>query len=279
MPAHLRWELYPLPHGSKDRQMYGGSYFEEAEWWTKSMEPGRLGELRAMLQEIFLLRGVWAHFRELWIWSWLLHIGLYLLIGVAALGLASAVAATTSSPATAGALAGLTRSVAWIGVSAGLAGTLGLLAMRVLSARLRPFSSRATFFNLAMIAAIFATGVAGLLFDGKMVASMIGVLGSLLGLGEMPHLSAIAAGHIGVVAVFLAYFPFTHMTHAYMKYFAYHEVRWDDVPSARDRKVRKSIAHSLEQPVSWAAPHIGSQGSKRWVDVVSSKGRNVEQKS
>ena len=31
MPAHLRWELYPLPHGPRDRQRYGGSYFEETE--------------------------------------------------------------------------------------------------------------------------------------------------------------------------------------------------------------------------------------------------------
>jgi len=33
MPVHLRWDLYPIPKGPRDRQRYGGSYFEETEWW------------------------------------------------------------------------------------------------------------------------------------------------------------------------------------------------------------------------------------------------------
>ena len=34
MPLHLRWELAPVPH-EKGRNKYGGSYFEEYEWWNK----------------------------------------------------------------------------------------------------------------------------------------------------------------------------------------------------------------------------------------------------
>jgi hypothetical protein len=30
MPAHLRWELYPIPKGPRARQSYGGSYLEAA---------------------------------------------------------------------------------------------------------------------------------------------------------------------------------------------------------------------------------------------------------
>ena len=30
MPV-LRWELYPIPKGPRDRQLYGGSYFEESD--------------------------------------------------------------------------------------------------------------------------------------------------------------------------------------------------------------------------------------------------------
>ena len=32
MPAHLRWELYPVPKGTAARRRYGGSYFEASEW-------------------------------------------------------------------------------------------------------------------------------------------------------------------------------------------------------------------------------------------------------
>ena len=88
MPAHLRWELYPLPHGPRGRQLYGGSYFEETQWWTKPPGTSRTGELRFMLEEIFFLRGVWKNYRTLWPWSWLLHAGLYSLVAAVALGTA-----------------------------------------------------------------------------------------------------------------------------------------------------------------------------------------------
>ena len=33
-PIHLRWELYPVSHEA-EKKKYGGSYFEEVEWWKK----------------------------------------------------------------------------------------------------------------------------------------------------------------------------------------------------------------------------------------------------
>ena len=49
MPVHLRWDLYPIPKGPRDRQRYGGSYFEETEWWTKPVghRPRRRSGLHA----------------------------------------------------------------------------------------------------------------------------------------------------------------------------------------------------------------------------------------
>ena len=62
MPVHLRWDLYPIPKGPRDRQRYGGSYFEETEWWTKPIDTGLGGEVAFMLKEVFLLRGVFKTF-------------------------------------------------------------------------------------------------------------------------------------------------------------------------------------------------------------------------
>jgi hypothetical protein len=56
MPVRLRWDLYPIPKGPRDRQRYGGSYFEETEWWTKSVDTGRGGEAAFMLKEVFSAR-------------------------------------------------------------------------------------------------------------------------------------------------------------------------------------------------------------------------------
>ena len=36
MPLHVRWELYPVPH-EKGRE-YGGSYFEELNWWKNPLK-------------------------------------------------------------------------------------------------------------------------------------------------------------------------------------------------------------------------------------------------
>src|SRR5450755_1287392 len=80
MPTSVRWELYPIPKGPHDRQSYGGSYFEQSDWWTKSPDTGHSGELAFMAKEVFLLRSVWENFRALWVWSWLLHGGLYFYI-------------------------------------------------------------------------------------------------------------------------------------------------------------------------------------------------------
>ena len=72
-PAHLRWELYPIPKGPRERQRYGGSYFEDSDWWTNPRDTGHKSEATFVLPEVFLLRGVWENFRALWLWSWLLH--------------------------------------------------------------------------------------------------------------------------------------------------------------------------------------------------------------
>jgi nitrate reductase gamma subunit len=177
-----------------------------------------------------------------------------------------------------GKLETLAQVTAWVAVVAGLVGALGVVAMRLVNDRLRPFTSRGQLLNLGVIAAIFATGLAGLLLDRGMVASMIGVVGALAGRGEMPVLTGAALAHVGVVAVFLAYFPFTQMTHLYMKYFTYHEVRWDDAPSVWDPRTERDIAKSLEQGVSWTGTHIGSNGTKSWAEIVAPKGSDVEQK-
>lgn len=269
MPAHLRWELYPLPHGPRARQSYGGSYFEDSEWWTRPAETSRAGELRYMFEEVLFLKGVWKNFRALWLWSWLLHIGLYSLVAATALGVLMQF--TASATDTRGWAMAALRALSWAAMCAGLAGTLGLIVLRASTPRLRPYSSRGVFLNLAVVAALFATGLAGILLEPVMVENMLGMLGALLGRSEAPPLSAIATAHLGVVAIFLAYFPFTHMTHAYMKFFTYHSVRWDDAPAATDSAAQRSVAGSLGRTVSWAAPHIAGEGTRTWREVVSAE--------
>ncbi|MBI4831703.1 MAG: nitrate reductase, partial [Candidatus Lindowbacteria bacterium] len=84
MPVHLRWELYPVAHEGK-RAHYGGSYFEEVDWWTKPRHFSLIGELKGMIPEMLFIKALWENNRPLWYRSFPFHFGLYLLIGWAGL--------------------------------------------------------------------------------------------------------------------------------------------------------------------------------------------------
>jgi len=253
MPAHLRWDLYPIPKGNRKRQVYGGSYFEESEWWTKPAETGKRGELQFMLNEVLLLRGVWDGFRALWPWSFLLHWGLYAYI------LATVLAVVTSS------VAPVVYSAAAVG---GLVGAVGLIATRSLHPRVRAFTTRGALFNLALLGALLATAIPRAAEAGlpALVSNLVRTHWNI----SAGQYSSITVAHICIVAFFLAYFPFTHMTHAYMKYFMWHGIRWDDQPAIFDPHASKSLSSNVSRTASWAAPHIAASGPRPWAEVVAS---------
>jgi nitrate reductase gamma subunit len=271
MPAHLRWDLYPIPKGPHDRQRYGGSYFEETEWWTKPVGAGLGGEVVFMLKEVFFLRGVFKNFRGLWIWSLLLHWGLYLYIASTAVTVAVSVIGAHLvferslflNAAFAGCVAACTL---------GVIGSIGLLSLRSFSSRLKGFTSRATIFNLCLLAAIFGTGLVALLYPSH------GLLTALVDAVNWRHATGVYSAatycHFALVAFFLVYFPFTHMTHMYMKYFTWHDVRWDDMPARFNEGGRKAITNNLARRVSWQAPHIHGAPEQTWNNVASRSGQD-----
>jgi len=59
MPLHVRWELYPVKHEAGKKAEYGGSYMEERNWWGKKRERSLFNEIKYMVPEILLLRGLW----------------------------------------------------------------------------------------------------------------------------------------------------------------------------------------------------------------------------
>lgn len=261
MPAHLRWELYPMPKGPRAQQRYGGSYFEQTEWWTRPRECSWPGELAYVAREVFCFRTLWQGNRRLWLWSWLLHIGLYSLFVTLALTVAMAVSGQ--------AMGEVVRWTAGIAVCTGLAGSLGLLARRMASPQLHPSSSRLDILNLLLMVSIFGTGSAALVFDAQVPEQMIAFARNLFGMAPAPQLSVAAAIHLAVLGVFLAYFPATHMTHAYMKFFTYHRVRWDDRPVVHDAAMADAMSKNLQRPISWTAPHIAGGANRTWATVVA----------
>jgi nitrate reductase gamma subunit len=243
MPVHVRWEIYPVPEGI-------------------------LEKTRIMMSEVLLLKGVFEHHRSLWLWSWLFHTSLYLLIIVAGLSVLASLSMYART-----ALASGISILSTIAFGFGTVGTAALILMRLFNARMRSFASVAALFNLALLLAIFLSGIAYVFTQPAFASIMVAQSGSLLGLNPAPVLNPIAAAHLGLMAFFIAYFPFTQMAHGMLKYFMYHSVRWDDRPTEQIPKYADEMKRYLAYPVSWSAPHIRDVKAN-WAEVVSPKDPN-----
>jgi len=276
MPVHLRWELSPVPH-EKGKSAYGGSYLEEVDWWTKPREKDLVNEITYMGKEILFLKALWEHNRKLWWFSFPFHFGLYLLIGGAGLLALGGVGAffgiggpgfgilTTGLPVLAG-----------IGYALGTLGALGLFVTRLSSDEMRNSTAPVSFINLLVLLAMFVTGLWAVLtvpgFAGEAVAVVVGLLTASL----PANIPGILSVHFVSAFIFLAYLPFTQMMHFVAKYFTYHKVRWDDEPVTAGSKLDLELKRLLNQPVTWAAPHIRADGKKTWVDIATDIGKAKE---
>jgi nitrate reductase gamma subunit len=266
-PVHLRWELYPVPHEKGGRARYGGSYLEEPDWWLHDTSGSMLGDLRVMIPEIFLLKGVWEANRGLWFWSWSFHIGLYLL-AASALVISLAGVLTFDLPP-------FIEVALSIGLTAcfilGSIGSLGMVIKRLVDSRLRLFNTGGTIMNLIFILAIFVTGLVAVsrLSPSGFIDQMWQFSSTWLSFNGSVPLDMATKVHVAAAMLFAAYMPFTHMAHFILKYFTYHSVRWDDQPNKKGSALEHRIQEALKYRPTWAATHFGADGKKSWVDIAT----------
>lgn len=282
MPVHLRWELYPVPHESPEKVKYGGSYLEDSEYWTKERHSNILGEVKVFLSEVLFLKGVWENNKPLWLWSWLFHYGLYfMMVNIALvvistlLGIFGFISMGTDASGLGLIIVQLATILFWISSIAGSIGALGVILVRFFSSKLRPYTSFATFFNLLVIFLLFGSALAGLVKNSTgTLTEVFNLINGLFTFEAIQLGSGLAVVHFVVLAFFLLYFPFTHMTHLYMKYFTYHSIRWDDELSKKGGNIENKVGKYLDYPVAWSAKHIqqGGGDKKTWKDVVTKRG-------
>ena len=120
-PIHLRWEIYPVPHG-------------------------KTGELKVMVPEILFLKGLWEFNRPMWWVSYPFHLGLYLIAAAAVLLAGSALAPAFLLPV----LHGACVVCGTAGPALGLLGASGLMIRRLSAHDLKPYNAPGDFFNLAL---------------------------------------------------------------------------------------------------------------------------------
>jgi nitrate reductase gamma subunit len=274
MPIHLRWDLYPIPH-EKGKAHYGGSRYEEPNWWTRPLAFSRTGELAEMAREIFAIKTLHRNNRKLWYFSLPFHWGLYslticiVLLIIGALFEIGGLDISANSVSPFGKFYGLLiATFGLLGWSLGLFGALGILVTRSFSNEYRKFTLLSDYFNLFLLIALFVAGLSvwasvdrSYYFHRALAHNLV----AFKPIGDLPFMLKI---ELGLSAFFFAYLPFTHMTHFVGKFFTFHKVRWQDEANAPGSKLEHDVIDALGEKVSWKAPHMSS--GKTWAQGTSS---------
>src|SRR5512139_1181415 len=78
LPVHLRWDLYPVIH--ENNYKYGGSYYEEKDWWTKARHKNLWRSLGYALKDNFYLGEYFKRDRGYWYVLYPWHLSFILII-------------------------------------------------------------------------------------------------------------------------------------------------------------------------------------------------------
>lgn len=272
-PLHLRWELYPVPHEAPKRAAYGGSRFEETDWWTHNEQPNKIGELKAMGSEILFLKGVWEFNRGLWFSSYPFHLGLYCLIATGAMVTAGAIV-----PALAALLHPLYMLTGLAGAVLAMLGATGLFIRRVSDARLRIYTTPGDLFNLLFFIGTAATLLFAYFTRAEDAPGTGAIIKGLLTFDTGVQLGGAQTAAVALAAALIMYIPLTHMSHFIAKYFTYHAIRWDDMPNLNQQSLTSKIAEYLTYRPTWSAPHVGADGKATWLDIATKNPTDGEKK-
>ena len=273
MPLHLRWDLYPIPH-EKGRGKYGGSYFEEIDWWTKPNNFSLFSEVKEMAKEIFFIQSLYHNNRKLWLFSFPFHFGMYLLIVHGLFLLTGSImtaagieVARFSQNGPGVVIFHLTLVFGKIGWILAAAGAFGVLMSRIFSGILRRSAVRSDYTNILILLALFVVGIISSYAADPTYAIQRTYIADLIQLKGAPALPGILTAQLLILSLLLFYFPFTHMTHFVGKYFTYHKIRWEDHPNLRGSKLEEAVSAALGYKITWSASHIKSGGT--WAEAAT----------
>jgi len=272
-PIHVRWELYPVAH-EPERSKYGGSYYEEAEWWKKKIKKNHIAEVWAMFEEIIFLKGVFLHNKKLWIYSFPFHLGLYLVTGTTALIFLSAIldifSITSLNVIQSGGekiLFNLCNITGYAGLALTFVGSIGLIIQRSTDKKFKFYNTPMDFINLFFILILVISVFLTLIISNPSFLMSKEFVRNLLTFNFIFISDALFVTHVVLISLFLLYFPITRMMHLFAKYFLYHDVRWEDEPNVKGGKLEAKVKEALNFGVSWSAPHI--ETGKTWAEVAT----------
>ena len=273
MPVHLRWELYPIIHETERK--YGGSYYEDIEWWTKHRQKTAMRGIFFLLKDNFCLGEYFHRNRGYWFVLLPWHIGFILIITFHIMCFLGALAIVVGVSVSAESANILGRTIYYLipltGVFSfvtGSFGSVGLIIRRLIDEDLRAFATPQNYFNYLFTLVVFVSGLYAWYYVDPTLSEYREFWKGLVTLSPA-HVEHAAAIHIILFSLFLIYLPFTRSIHYITKFFAYFWIRWDDKPNLRGSKIERKLEKWLNKPVSWSAPHIHS--GRKWSEIASDK--------
>jgi nitrate reductase gamma subunit len=239
-------------------------------------------------KEVLFFKEYFHRNRSLWYIVYPFHIGIFLFVGffalllVGALTMVGGVAVSAESSNAWGLLIHyVTLIVGVAGLIFGAIGCLALLIRKLVDQTMSPYTRRIEYFNIVFVLAVFITGILAWGIADLGFETARESMKSFITFNGMESIHSLVGTHIILLALLLAYLPFTNMMHFFAKFFTYHMVRWDDSPNFRGGQLERKLRPLLEQRVNWAAPHM--QTINQWTDVAKgdvgiSTGGRVAQK-
>ncbi len=256
MPLNVRWEVYPVPHESKAKRRYGGSYMEEVDWATAKRTSSPFPAYLEIALEVATLKRVREHNGYgVWPLSLAMHWGLYLYVVWLFLLVLGGVAN----------VAGLVGLITGVGLSThvlGAIGALGLAVKRAASRDLAPYTTPVDYFNLLFIASFFVVGLVAWFGDHSFAAHQA-CLAGVLRFHPVPVPATVGTSFL-LFGLFLIYMPFTKLIHYFAKYFTFDRALWDDDFKAKGSAVDRQVTAQLGYNSAWAAPHVSP--GRTWLE-------------
>lgn len=251
LPVHSRVELYPVPKEGDGRGKYGGSYFEEEDWWEKPRRLDPVYEVVDIMQEMLLISKLFKHQRSLWWASYAFHLGIYVMFGWSLLLLLT----VFWNPEF---LVVGTAVVGAVGFALSTIGAVLLPARRAVDESLRAYTPPQEYFNILLILATLVTGIAA----WTLFASPFDVARSVFAFDAAP-LPPVVVAHLVLLGIMLLYIPLSKMSHYVGKFFAFHKVLWDNDPNVAGSKVAAMAEREAAgpAPAAWSAPHTHPRSS------------------
>ncbi|WP_028841459.1 respiratory nitrate reductase subunit gamma [Thermodesulfobacterium hveragerdense] len=256
LPVNIRWEVYPVPHEPGEKKQYGGSYLEDVAWYEKELKKDHVGEWLEPLKEILWLERVKKYNRYgLWIWSFCLHWGLWLMFLFVVLMLINT---KIFIPL------GLIKTAGILGYGLGSLGVLGLLVKRTIHPTLKLYTSPIDRVNLLLLLALFVTGFLMVVSDEGLKHAFFYFNAILSFAPQETKVKGVVFWHFFIFNIFILYLPFSKFFHGPAKYLTYHKILWDDMPQSKGSKIEKLIEKQLGYQVGWSGPHVKPE--KTWLE-------------